>query len=224
MAKTPIPASFGFAHNGGGQTQFGGQRRTGGRPAPRRGEPRPQQEAQPEPVNHLPEPDEKNYNRMPEPQAPVRRQRPAQGQERPRSDGQRRGPSGPARQGTFNRGPGGPARPEQRRDGRPGYGARPTAGRPGPRNSQGRPEQRRDGRPRYGARPAGDRPGPNRYGVDPSRHSGIVSPSPYFDEPRREPYRPSRQEAPRREAPKAPQEGSWFSKFLKKKKADYKNE
>jgi len=228
------PASFGFAHNGGSH-QTGEKRRPGTRTAPRR-EPRPdpgqefqpqvqpRPETQPRPLSHLPEPDEVNYNRAPEPQQPARRQRPSQGSGRPHSGGPRRGQSGPPRQGSFNRGRADSQGRSERRDERPGYGARPAGGRPGPRGPQGRPDQRRDGRPGYGSRPAGERSGPNRYGVDPSKRSGIVSPSPYFDEPRRGPHRPFRQDAPRREAPKPAQAGSWFSRFLKKKKADYKNE
>ncbi|OGR44634.1 MAG: hypothetical protein A2X35_04825 [Elusimicrobia bacterium GWA2_61_42] len=218
-----VPASFGFSHNGGGQHQPGDKRRPGTRTSSRLGSPaRPPREAQPEAapaqISHLPEPGEKNYNREPEPQAPPRRERPApsrgnfsRGPSRPQAGGQRRGQSGPPRESSFNR--------EPRGDSRPGYGARP-----GPRGPQNRPE-RRDARPGYGARPAGARPGPNRYGVDPAKRSRIVSPSPYFEEPsRRPPARGNRTDRPRTEQPGKPAAGSWFSRFLKKKKEDYKSE
>ena len=203
-----MPASFGFSHNGS-QHQAGDKRRPGTRTAPRRATyDRPEQQPQPElqsgPISHLPEPGEEIYNReQPEPRAPAARQRPPQGRgnfnrgpARPQAGGQRRGQSGPPRQGSFSRGP------------------------------QGRPAQGRPARPGYGERPAGGRSGPNRYGVDPSRRSGIVSPSPYFDseEPRRRPPPRGRQDAHAPAAGKPPAAGGWFSRFLKKKKEDYKHE
>ncbi|MEK7721501.1 MAG: C-terminal helicase domain-containing protein, partial [Elusimicrobiota bacterium] len=192
-----MPASFGFSHNGSRRQQGDKRRPT----APQQSLPKPL----PGQVSHLPEPDEKNYNRAIESQSPARQQRPPQGRGnfshrpgRPHADGRRRGRSGAPRQESFN------------------------SGRSG---SQGRPEQRRDGGVGYSARPSGDRPGPNRYGVDPSRNSRIVSPSPYFDseEPRRRPQPRGRQvtHAP---AARSPVAGNWFSRFLKKKKNDYKNE
>jgi ATP-dependent RNA helicase RhlE len=208
-----MPASFGFSHNGG-QHQPGDKRRPGTRTAPRREESRPAREPQerPQAAPAAQEPQERNYNRAPEPQAP-RAQRPHPG-------GPRRGPSGPSRENSFSRGPRGPVgRPENRGEGRPSYGSRP-----GSRGPQGRPE-RRDARPGYGSRPAGARPGPNRYGADPSRRGGIVSPSPYFEEPsRRPPARGHRPDRPRTEPAGKPAAGNWFSRFLKKKKSDYKQD
>ena len=217
-----LPASFGFSHNGGGQHQPGDKRRPGTRTAPRREQyARPPQQPQPEvptgPISHLPEPGEEIYNReQPEPRTPAARQRPPQGRgsfnrgpERPRSGNQRGGRSGPPRQGSFSRGRGDSlAGPGQRGDARPGYGARPAGSRPGPRNPQGRDAH----------------PGPNRYGVDPSKRNSIVSPSPYFDsdEPRSRPQARPRREAPRPAAPPPAKGGNWFSRFLKKKKSDYK--
>jgi len=220
-----LPASFGFSHNGS-QHQSGDKRRPGTRTAPRGDrQALPGQEsqgqAQAAPVSHLPEPGEPNYNREPEPRTPARRERPPQGRgnfsrgpARPQAGDTRRGRSGPPREGSFNRGrserpgPRGPQdRPDTRRDDRPGYGARPAGARPA-----------------YGARP-GARPGPNRYGADPSRRGGIVSPSPYFEEPsRRPPARGHRPERPRTEPAGKPPAGNWFSRFLKKKKTDYKHE
>ncbi len=206
-----LPASFGFSHNGS-RHQPGDKRRPGTRTAAPRAEreDRVPRQLRPEPappqISHLPEPGEKNYNRAVEPQAPARPQHPPQGRGnfgrgtgRPQAGGPRRGQSGPPRQGSFSRGRG---------------------------DSQGRPEQHRDARPGYGARPAGARPGPNRYGVDPSRRSGIVSPSPYFDsdEPRRRPQPCGRRETQAPAPGKPPAAGGWFSRFLKKKKEDYKHE
>ncbi|HAT72894.1 MAG TPA: ATP-dependent helicase [Elusimicrobia bacterium] len=224
-----LPASFGFSHNGS-RHQAGEKRRPGARTAPRgefgaRPPSQPQQEPQAGPVSHLPEPGEKNYNREPGPQARPRTERPPQGRgnfsrgpARPQSGGPRRGQSGPPREGSFNRGQRdsrGSTGP--RGEGRPGYGASP-----GPRGPQGRPDARGDGRPAYPARPAGARPGPNRYGADPSRRGGIVSPSPYFEEPPRRPTgRGPRPDRPRSESPGKPASGNWFSRFLKKKKSDY---
>ena len=72
---------------------------------------------------------------------------------------------------------------------------------------------------------AAKRPLRVKYGADPSKRGGIVSLSPYFEEPRRhDSRRPARQDS-RPAAPKAPEApGGWFSRFLKKKKADYQNE
>ncbi len=207
-----MPASFGFSHNGS-RHQPGDKRRPGTRTAQRgenyaRPSQPPQAEPGQEPVSHLPEPGEINYNRASEPRQ-ERRPGPDRGRgsfsRRPGTGGQRRGQSGPPREGSFNRG-------------------RAPGERPARRGPQGRPGQR-PARPGFGARPAQSRPGPNRYGVDTSRNSGIVSPSPYFDEPRRaRPQgRPARREAPRPAAPPA-KGGNWFSRFLKKKKEDYKHE
>lgn len=210
-----LPASFGFSHNGS-QRQQGDKRRPGTRPAPRREyQERPAQESRPEPrqqpaaqsgeeqFSHRPEPGEKNYNRAVEPQAPSRRSTArgnfSRGPARPPAGGPRRGQSGPPRQGSYGRGDG---------------------------NRQERPPQRRDARPGYGPRPSGARPGPNRYGVDPAKRGGIVSPSPYFDsdEPRRRPQPRGRQETHSPAQGKPPAAGGWFSRFLKKKKEDYKHE
>jgi len=200
-----MPASFGFSHNGS-QPQAGGTRRPGTRQAPRRAQyARPAEQPQPEPqagpISHLPEPGEEIYNReQPAYKPPAPRQRSPQGR------------------GNFSRGPARPQAGGQRR----GQSGPPRQGG----NSQGRPAQRQEGRPGYGSRPAGARPGPNRYGVDTSKRSGIVSPSPYFDseEPRRRPQPRGRQETHAPAAGKPPAGGGWFSRFLKKKKEDYKHE
>ncbi|OIO03699.1 MAG: hypothetical protein AUJ51_03650 [Elusimicrobia bacterium CG1_02_56_21] len=192
-----LPASFGF-NNSGGRSQPGEKRRPGTRTAPRRGQPGPDHRPQPAaapregPISHLPEPGERNYNRAP--QAPAKRTRPPRGR-----GGFNRGPSGPRGQGTGNRDQNGPGQ------------------RPAMRGPQSRPGPRRDGRPGYGARPSGERPGPNRYGVDTSKKSRIVSPSPYFEEPRRgrPPARPGRRDTARPTPPA--KGGGWFSRFLKKK-------
>ena len=98
----------------------------------------------------------------------------------------------------------------------------------GPRRGEGAPRSaapyaRADG-PRR-PRGAGGGSRPNKYGADPSRRGGIVSLSPYFDEPRRrDDRRPHRQENRPAPAPKPADGGGWFSRFLKKKKTDYKNE
>ena len=206
-----LPASFGFSHNGS-RHQAGDKRRPGTRTAQRPEQPaRPAQQPRPDlqsgPISHLPEPGEEIYNReQPAYRAPAPRQRPPQGRgnfsrgaARPQSGGPRRGQAGPPRHASSGRG-----RSE----------------------AQGRPGQRGEARPGYGARPAGARPGPNRYGVDPSKRSGIVSPSPYFDsdEPRRRPQPRGRQETQAPAAGKPPAAGGWFSRFLKKKKEDYKHE
>ncbi|MBI4351783.1 MAG: DEAD/DEAH box helicase [Elusimicrobia bacterium] len=120
------------------------------------------------------------------------------------------------------------ARPQRPPRGRGGFARGQESARPGGRR-QGQPgEPRRGpfgGGPSRGARRAG-RPGPNRYGADPSRRGGIVSPSPYFDseEPRRGPQPRQRQETRPEASPKPPAAGSWFSRFLKKKKEDYRHE
>jgi len=206
-----LPASFGFSHNGS-RHQAGDKRRPGTRTAQRPEQPaRPAQQPRPDlqsgPISHLPEPGEEIYNReQPAYRAPAPRQRPPQGRgnfsrgaARPQSGGPRRGQAGPPRHASSGRG-----RSE----------------------AQGRPGQRGEARPGYGTRPAGARPGPNRYGVDPSKRSGIVSPSPYFDsdEPRRRPQPRGRQETQAPAAGKPPAAGGWFSRFLKKKKEDYKHE
>jgi len=119
-------------------------------------------------------------------------------------------------------------RPAQHRSPRDGQDRRPDGRNQRPprdnRNDFGRGGGRGPAPRRGHSSPDGQR-GPNRYGADPARKSGIVSLSPYFEEPRRyEPRRPSRPE----NRPGAPQKpaagGSWFSRFLKKKKADYKSE
>jgi len=206
-----LPASFGFSHNGS-RHQAGDKRRPGTRTAQRPEQPaRPAQQPRPDlqsgPISHLPEPGEEIYNReQPAYRAPAPRQRPPQGRgnfsrgaARPQSGGPRRGQAGPPRHASSGRG-----RSE----------------------AQGRPGQRGEARPGYGTRPAGARPGPNRYGVDPSKRSGIVSPSPYFDsdEPRRRPQPRGRQETQAPAAGKPPAAGGWFSRFLKKRKEDYKHE
>lgn len=196
-----LPASFGFSHNGSQRQQ--GEKRRAGAPAPRREQyARPPQQPEPAsvPVSHLPEPGEEIYNReQPPHRAPAARQRPPQGR------------------GNFNRGPARPQTGGQRR-GQPGTPRQGSSGRGDTRRG---PEQRGGARPGYGARP-----GPNRYGVDPTRRSGIVSPSPYFDsdEPRRRPQPRGRQETPAPAPGKPPAPGGWFSRFLKKKKEDYKHE
>jgi len=216
-----LPASFGFKHNGsrrpaGEQRPAGAPRPAGGRPPQPGAEavevqrPRPQQLSVPE--SHLPDPGEVNYNReqQPRPQAPARR---------PQRPGQRQAQGRPG----FNRGPEGTRSGPRRAQSGPPRGEGPARGRSNP---QGRPDQRRDGRPGYGSRTGSARPGPNRYGADPAKNSRIVSLSPYFDkeEPRRgrdaRPARPDNRQAP------PPQQGggNWFSRFLKKKKEDYKKE
>jgi len=77
--------------------------------------------------------------------------------------------------------------------------------------------------PRSGPPRAG---GPNRYGVNPDKKGGIVSLPPYFDEPKRHdgPRRTGRQDSRPPEPQKPAQGGNWFTRFLKKKKTDYKNE
>jgi superfamily II DNA/RNA helicase len=114
--------------------------------------------------------------------------------------------------------PAGPRSEGPRRDSRPGA----------PRGSARRDDSRRPSRGPAGPRRE-DRPrsGPNRYGADPSRKGGIVSLSPYFDsdEPRRyDSRRPARQDSRPAEPQKPAAGGNWFTKFLKKKKADYKHE
>ncbi|OGR78522.1 MAG: hypothetical protein A2X32_04520 [Elusimicrobia bacterium GWC2_64_44] len=133
-------------------------------------------------------------------------------------------------------------RPRQQQ-GRPAQSGPRGGGRPGPRRGEGRPGRPQEKRsefgrgagrgPARGGRPAPDRDGrPNRYGVAPDKKGGIVSLSPYFDEPRRHDG-PRRHEGPRRQGrqdsrPAEPQQpapgGNWFTRFLKKKKTDYKNE
>ncbi|MDD2804475.1 MAG: DEAD/DEAH box helicase [Elusimicrobiales bacterium] len=125
-----------------------------------------------------------------------------------------------------------PQRPGQQRQGsqrgQPRQGApRGDGRRPGP--SDRKPDfSRGESRgPARRGRPQAERAGqPNRYGVNPDRKGGIVSLSPYFDEPRRHdgPRRQGRQDARQPEPQKPPQGGNWFTRFLKKKKTDYKNE
>ena len=121
-----------------------------------------------------------------------------------RPGGPSRGPSRGASRGPSRSG-GRPAGP--RRDSMPGRGAAGGEHAPRPPFREG---------PRRTSRP--ESRGPNKYGVKPGQGSGIVSQSPYFEEPRRSPGRGNyRGEQPRAQAPK-PQEGaSWFSRFLKKK-------
>ncbi|MCM2266579.1 MAG: DEAD/DEAH box helicase [Elusimicrobiales bacterium] len=114
-------------------------------------------------------------------------------------------------------------RPQQEHGGRPRRDNRPASARPGGR----RDDSRRPARGPVGGRPqqASAHGRPNRYGADPSRKGGIVSLSPYFEEPRR--YEGRRQQRPdSRQAPpqKAAPGGNWFTRFLKKKKSDYKSE
>ena len=159
---------------------------------------------------------------------------------RPTADKARPAQSGTQAERPAARQPAHEPRPRQERSER-SFDRRPPAHRPGgpgrgPSRSGGRPAgPRRDSRPghgpaggdhaprapfRDGPRRAGrpDSRGPNKYGVKPGQGSGIVSQSPYFEEPRRSPGRGNyRGEQPRAQAPK-PQEGaSWFSRFLKKK-------
>ena len=112
--------------------------------------------------------------------------------------------------------PTGPRSEGPRRDNRPGA----------PRGSARRDDSRRPSRGPSGPRREDHpRSGPNRYGADPSRKGGIVSLSPYFEEPRRyDSRRPARQESRPAEPQKPAAGGNWFTKFLKKKKADYKHE
>jgi len=150
----------------------------------------------------------------------------SQGNRPPQRD---QGPRQPAReQGPAER----QARPPQQEQ----AGQRPPR-QEGPRRQDGRPERPPRGRGqdfgRTGGR--GQRPGgrseaprdgrPNKYGADPSKRGGIVSLSPYFEEPRRQDSRRPARPDSRPAAPKAPEApGGWFSRFLKKKKSDYQKE
>ena len=174
------------------------------RPAPQQRGPRPQ--ARP-PQQDSSGPQAARPARQPEERprhaqdgAPRRDSRPSG----PRRDYRPAGPRGDSRSSGPRDGRFGPPRGEGRRD----DSRRPSRGPSGPRCQDG-------------AGPAR----PNRYGADPSRRGGIVSLSPYFDEPRRNdgrrPPRPeTRPAAPQKPAPG----GGWFSRFLKKKKEDYKHE
>ena len=213
-----LPASFGFKHGGAaGGHQTGEKRRPGaGRQGPRRVEPRTEvqrrEELEAERTEARPE---VNYNRAEAPRP-----------ERPEIN-YNRAPQAPRDSGRRPQGRGGAGRGPARQD-------RPQAG--GQRgNFQARPEAPRSGPRQYGARA---NQGGARRPQGNSRPS-IVSPSPYFDneEPRsgrpaygRSPSahgpRPSapRQAAPNRAEAAKPQQGSWFSRFLKKKKSDNKYE
>ncbi len=135
---------------------------------------------------------------------PAHEPRPHQERSEQSSDRRPRGP----RQGP-------PARTSNRTGSRPSGPRRESSDGRGPAGEHA-PRAPFRGGPRRTGRP--DSRGPNRYGVKPGSDSRIVSPSPYFEEPRRGPGRGnSRSEQPRVQAPK-PQEGaSWFSRFLKKK-------
>ncbi len=170
---------------------------------------------------------------------------PARQQPRP-PERQDRGPASPGQQrpgqehGTQDRPAHGRPRRDFQRQDRPGQGGgrrdyrrqdRPggfsprrqdTAGG-APRPASGRAPMRRD----EGSRARGNsrRTGPDGYGARPGQHGGIVSPSPYFDEPRRRPSaRQGRPDANPGAGNKPPAAGNWFSRFLKKSKKDYKNE
>ncbi len=147
-------------------------------------------------------------------------ERPAAHEPRPRQEGSAQ---------TFDRRPpahrpGGPARGPSRSGGRPAGPRRDSRPGRGPAGGEhaSRPPFREGGRPSGPRRDSRDSRGPNKYGVKPGSDSRIVSPSPYFEEPRRSTGRGNyRGEQPRTQAPK-PQEGaSWFSRFLKKK-ADHR--
>jgi ATP-dependent RNA helicase RhlE len=160
----------------------------------RGGQPAPRQEAAQAPA---PEREAADHGREPQRQ-PARPQRPAQ----PRGDNRRQpGPRGQDARGG-----------QQRQDG----GNRGRR-RPG-QNQGGRPGQRRDERPSRSGGPRGS--GPNKYGVDSRNNSRVVSLSPYFDEPRRD--RGPRAQAQPQAGPK--EGGNWFTRFLKKKKSDYRDE
>jgi len=224
-----MPASFGFS--GGGQHQPGEKRRPGAGAAPHRaqGEPRPRPEPRSVPTAAQAVPAEDNFSRAPE--AP----RPAP------PEGQRRDEQRPQGRESYREARGG-------RGSRPQYGAprrneqRAERGNSGPgTQGQGTGHARFGSRP--GRAPGAGRTGAGRYGARPGQDSrrpqgnsrpSIVSPSPYFDNEAPRHSRPSygrspsahgpRPAAPRQaEAPK-PQQGSWFSRFLKKKKSDYKGE
>lgn len=102
-----------------------------------------------------------------------------------------------------------PGQPQERRQQKPGHR---------------QPERQKDQRPGRGGgrrgrrdeqRSRGPEGGINRYGVDTSRKSSIVSESPYFDEPRRDSRRPG----PRRqEGPRPKPKGSWLSRMFSGKK------
>ncbi|OGS14410.1 MAG: hypothetical protein A2285_08915 [Elusimicrobia bacterium RIFOXYA12_FULL_57_11] len=206
-----MPASFGFSHNGGGRHQPGEKRSPGTRPGPRRSYEADRLGGQPgdtpEQGNAKPIPANADFVRASE----TRR---------------------PSQPGTnFNRRPEGPRRSGQRPQGCDSSAHRRSGARPGQRPERGNTRSGTQGPDRYGSRPGyGPADGPRRSQGSSSRPS-IVSPSPYFDEPRRRPPygrgaqahgpRPAINHRP--EAPK-PQQGGWFSRFLKKKKADYKNE
>ena len=175
---------------------------SGRRPAPQQRGPRPQSRppqqdsAGPQTARPSRQPEERPRHAQDGP--PRRDSRPG-----PRRDYRPSGPRGDSRSSGPRDSRFGPPRGEGRRDDSRG----PARGPSGPRRQDGAGQGR-----------------PNRYGADPSRRGGIVSPSPYFEEPRRHdgrrPPAPARAQTPQ----KPPPGGGWFSRFLKKKKEDYKHE
>jgi ATP-dependent RNA helicase RhlE len=157
--------------------------------------------------------------------APKRSPEQSRPQERPAPRPAEHARPRPERSGSYERRPpahrpGGPSRGPGRSGGRPagpGMDSRPARG---PSAGEHAPRAPFRGGGRGPARP--DSRGPNKYGVKPGQGSGIVSQSPYFEEPRRSPGRGNyRGEQPRAQAPKPQEGGSWFSRFIKKK-ADHR--
>jgi ATP-dependent RNA helicase RhlE len=227
LPRVQLPDSAAVDFGADAPRQPGGGRRSGGQ-RQQRSQPRPQSQrpaSQPAQPDRQPREQGVQQPRDTRPSAPQGDSRRDSRPSNPRGDSRRDSrPAAPRGDGRRDSRPSNP-QGDSRRDARPS--APRGDSRPGaPRGNARRDDSRRPSRGPSGPR-AEDRPrsGPNRYGADPSRKGGIVSLSPYFEEPRRhDSRRPARQESRPAEPPKPAAGGNWFTKFLKKKKTDYKHE
>ena len=179
------------------------------------------------PVSTHPDIPEAKFGQSAQQPAQQRQQQPRQQQQQPRQQAQKQ----PRQQQPK---PAPQAQKQEEQDQPRGRQQRPGQGQP--RRQQGEQRPRRDdGRRRQGGGSDQRRGGrqeprrgggePNRYGVRRGGHSSIVSESPYFDEPRRdERRRDARREAPRQEQSKPATAGNWFTRFLRKTKAEHRKE